>query len=394
LRSNSRISTVVIFAATVVIATACEIEKVQIPSPPAKVALHSVLSASAPSQVVLLERTRNGSVTVFGTPFDLVDPVVSDHGIAEPDALVRLVTPANDTIAAVEDSKVRDDQKGAGIYRFAIDGAALQRGGTYHLIVNTTHGELLTARTVVPDGVPAMASVGRTFDRTGDTVTLDWPAVVGARAYWVRIETPFGPRFFFTDSTHVRLTGNLRNTQATGLPHVFIPGFLQPVTVSAVDSNYYDWYRTHNNSVSGEGLIDRVDGGLGVFGSLVRLTFESWNITAPQDKPGGVYRMIGQPIDFAAMPFYRLDLYLEGQSARSDQPDALTGRYYRSLKIGEVGCPMCGVLGTIKNGEVRLALLSDWFAQDTLEQFVGELRGDTLIGNYRFTGPVTFVRDH
>lgn len=381
-------------AAGIVAMAGCEIEKVQIPQPPSQVAMHAVLSASAASQVVLLERTRNGSVTVYGSPFDLADPVVSDHGIAEPGASVRMVTPAGDTIDAIEDSQVRDDRKGAGIYRFALSGTALQRGARYRLLVNTTQGEQLVAETIVPSGAPAMSALSRTFDRSGDTVTLSWPAAAAARAYWVRVETPFGPRFFFTDSTHVRLTGELRNTQATGLPRVFIPGFQQPVTVSAVDSNYYDWYRSHNNAVSGEGLVNRVSGGLGVFGSLVRLEFESWNVTAPMTVPGGVYRMIGTPLDFAAMPFYRLDLYLEGKSARSDQPDALSGRYYRSLKIGEVACGMCGVLGTIsKGGEVRLALLTDWFAQDTTEQFVGELRGDTLTGFYRFTGPVTFVRD-
>lgn len=373
---------------------ACEIEKVQIPVPPARVALHSVLSASAPTQVVLLERTRNGSVTVFGAPFDLADPVVSDHGIAEPDASVRLVTPAGDTLDAIEDSKVRDDHKGEGIYRVALDGASLQRGAPYRLLVTTTKGEQLTAETAVPDGVPAPTFVSRTFDRSSDTVVLSWPAIANARAYWVRIETPFGPRFFFTDSTRLRLTGELRNTQATGLPRVFIPGFRQPITVSAVDSNYYDWYRSHNNTVSGEGVVNRVSGGFGVFGSLVRLTFERWDVTAPNEKPGGVYRLLSS-IDPAALPFTRLDLYLEGRSARADQPDALTGRYYRQLKIGESACPMCGVLGTVgQDGKVHLAFLTDWFAQDTLEQFAGELRGDTLIGFYRFTGPVTFVRDH
>jgi len=380
--------------AAIGVLSACEIEKVQIPVPPAQVSLHSVLSASAPSQVVLLERTRNGSVTVYGTPFDLEDPVSGDQGIAESGATVRLVTPAGDTLDAVEDNLVRDDKKGAGIYRFALDGASLQRGARYRLLVSTKNGEQLTAVTAVPNGAPAMLPVPRTFERTSDTVELTWTAVTGARAYWVRVETPFGPRFFFTDSTRVRFTGALRNTQATGLPRVFIPGFRQPVTVSAVDSNYYDWYRSHNNSVSGEGLVDRVEGGFGVFGAVVRLEFERWDVTAPMDKPGGVYRMLPS-LDPTAFPFTRLDLYLEGKSARSDQPDALSGRYYRQLKIGEVACAMCGVLGTVtKQGEVHLAFLTDWFAQDTTEQFVGELRGDTLIGFYRFTGPVTFVRDH
>ena len=93
----------------------------------------------------------------------------------------------------------------------------------------------------------------------------------GARSYFVRVETPYGPLSFFTESTFVRLPGTLRNADVLSLPHVFIPGFPQTVTVSAVDSNYYDWYRTRNDAISGEGLVSRVKGGIGVFGSLVRL---------------------------------------------------------------------------------------------------------------------------
>src|SRR3954466_4051196 len=51
--------------------SACEIEKVGIQPTESMVSLHGVLSASASSQVVLLERTRNGTVRMFAPPFDL-----------------------------------------------------------------------------------------------------------------------------------------------------------------------------------------------------------------------------------------------------------------------------------------------------------------------------------
>lgn len=173
---------------------ACEFEKIQIAQPPALVAVHGVLSASAPSQVVLLERTRNGSVTVYGTPFDPSDLVTSGHGIAETGARVRLITPAGDTVEAIEDALVRDDRKGQGVYRFAIPGSSLVRGAEYRLLVNTSDLETLTARTSVPDGVPALASTSRVFDRTRDTAVVSWLPSPNARAYFVRIESPFGPR--------------------------------------------------------------------------------------------------------------------------------------------------------------------------------------------------------
>jgi hypothetical protein len=88
----------------------CEIEKVSVPRTESQIALHSVLSASAGTQVVLLERTRNGSIQMFAPPFDLADPIVSDQGVAETGAFVTLTTPTGQTLGAVEDKLVRDDR--------------------------------------------------------------------------------------------------------------------------------------------------------------------------------------------------------------------------------------------------------------------------------------------
>ena len=376
------------------IVTACEIERVAIPLTEARLAMHAVLSASAPSQVVLLERTRNGSVSQVAPPFDLEDPVVSDEGIAESGAVVTLTTPGGATLLAREDSKVRLDRKGAGIYRFALSGDSLQRGGTYHLSVTTIRGEILTAETSVPAGVAAAVPVTQVFDRARDTVVITWPASPGARSYFVRIETPYGPRSFFTDSTRVRLTGELRNIQVDGLPRVFLPGFAQAVTVSAVDSNYYDWYRSHNNTISGTGLINRVNGGIGVFGSLVRLRYQDFQVVAPQTEPeAGVFNFVGTPLEVGSTPYLSVTLYVESRSVRSDQADALSGRHQPRGRFGDP-CPMVhGVLGTVQGGQVQLAFLCTWSAKDTVEILTGEIHGDTIVGRYRgFGGTAHFVR--
>jgi hypothetical protein len=346
-----------------------------------------VLSASAATQVVLLERTRSGLFAIFAPPFDLADPVVSDEGIAESGAAVRLTTPDGQVLQAREDNTVRGDNKGQGIYRFALSGAELQRGATYRLSVQTIKGDVLTAETSVPGGVAAAVAEQRVFDRSRDTVVVEWPAAPGARSYLVRIETPFGPRSFFTDSTRVRLSGELRNADVDALPRVFIPGFPQAVTVSAVDSNYYDWYRTHNNRLSGVGLINRVRGGLGVFGSLVRLRFHDFLVVAPQREPvAGSFRFVGTPDELATTLLLNLDLYVESRSARSDQGDALSGRYERRPSFAYTGPLINGLLGTVRSGRVELALLRGWSAQDTVDVFTGEIRGDTLVGAYRFFG--------
>jgi hypothetical protein len=366
---------------------ACEFEKVGIPRTDSRIALHAVLSASASSQVVLLERTRNGSVTILSPPFDLVDPVMTDEGIAEPNASVRMVTPAGDTLAAVEDHITRGDGKGRGIYRFFIDGSALVRGAAYRLLVRTTRGETLSAETAVPEGAPDVVREVRVFDRASEVVELTWPAVSGARSYFVRVESPWGPRSFFTDSTHIRLAGALRNVDVEALPRMFIPGFPQGVTVSAVDLNYYDWYRSQNNALTGTGLINRVDGGFGLFGSLVRLHLEEFEVVEPQSDPvEGVFRFDGTAAEQSTTPYLSWELYIESPAARSDQGAALSGRYHVRPRFGYTGCLTCGLLGTVKNGQVELAFLRDWTARDTVETFSGELRGDTIVGSYRGFG--------
>jgi hypothetical protein len=373
---------------------ACEIEKASIPRTASLVAVHGVLSASASSQVILLERTRSGSVQLISPPFDLSDPVMSDEGIAESGATISLQTPGGHTFFGREDAIVRGDSKGRGIYRFEMPGAALERNGTYRLSVFTRKGELLSAETIVPGGEPALNPELRVFDRSRDTLMYEWSPSPGARSYFVRIDTPFGPRSFFTDSTRVRLTGQLRNVDVDALPHVFIPGFPQAITVSAVDSNYYDWYRTHNDALSGRGLINRVHGGLGVFGSLVRLRFQEVSVVAPQpEQAAGTFTFTGTPAEQQSTQYLRLELYVESRSARDDQGDAISGRYQKRTTLGNPGCPVCGVLGTVKDGHIELNFLRDWYASDTVERFTGEVRGDTIVGQYRlFGGPVRFVK--
>lgn len=385
-----------VLALTILTLSSCQIEKVAIPHTDAQLALHGVLSPTAFSQVVLLERTRNGTVQLTDPPFDLSEPVASDAGIAEFGALVSLTTPDGSTINATEDFFTRLDHKGKGIYRFPILGSTLTRGGAYRLHVISTQGEQLSAVTYVPSGAAVDTSEKGTFDRSRDTLFVEWPVTPGARSYYVRIETPYGPRAFFTQDTHVRLPGELRNANVTSLPRVFIPGFPQAVTVSAVDSNFYDWYRTHNETISGVGLVSRVAGGTGVFGSLVRVRFAEYTVTQPKTQSyEGEFRVAGTELEQRASRYLGFTIFLESKTSRADQGDAVSGRYEVRPRFGYSGCLQCGMLGTIKNGAFRLAMLSSWTARDTVDLFVGQLRGDTLDGSFAIQGGAAkFARQH
>ena len=369
----------------------CEIERVGIPATESSLALHSVLSATAPSQVVLLERTRNGTVFILHPSFDVVDPVVSDHGVAESGADVVLTSPSGEVVRAREDNLTRDDRKGAGIYRFDLPGDRLEHNGAYRLSVVTVSGATLEATTVVPGGTPAIRADTGTFDRSSDTVIVTWPASPGARSYLVRVETPYGPFVFFTDSTRVQLPGMLRNADAARLPRVFIPGFQQAITVSAVDSNFYDWYRTSNNVFTGTGVVSRVTGGIGVFGGLTRLRHLDYTVATALAEPWeGTYEVVP---GVEPPPYLGLELYLESRASRAGQPDQVSGRYRVRPRLGHSGCLTCGLLGEIQGDRLRLALVRDWSARDTVDVLTADLRGDTLVGSYRNSaGTARFVR--
>jgi hypothetical protein len=371
----------------------CELEEVAIPRTESRIALHGILSPTASSQVVMLERTRNGTVFITNPNFDIVDPVVSDAGVAESGAVVVLTTPRGEVVQAQEDLWTRGDGRGAGIYRFPLSGSQLERGGNYHLSVITASGPVLSADATVPEGDAAVAPQLGTFDRASDTVTLEWAPAPGARTYFVRVETPYGPRAFFTDSTRVRLPGLVRNVDAERLPRVFIPGFQQQVTVSAVDSNFYDWVRTSNDVFTGTGVVNRVTGGIGVFGSVLRMRFLDVKVVVPQVEPwAGTYDVRVLPGE-SPPPNLGLELYLESRAARADQPDAVSGRYTVRPRFEYAGCLTCGLLGSVRGNRVTLAFVRDWSAQDTVDVLVGEVRGDTIIGTYRgFGGIARFVK--
>src|SRR5205085_1390570 len=80
---GSALRSKLLIMALVALASACELDKTAIPRTEPRLALHGVLSASAQTQVVLLERTRSGRVQLVAPSFDLEDPIGSGEGIAE-----------------------------------------------------------------------------------------------------------------------------------------------------------------------------------------------------------------------------------------------------------------------------------------------------------------------
>ena len=341
------------------------------------------MNPSAGAQIVFLERTLTGSVHVSDPGFfNPSDPIASSGGIPISGALVEISDSSGTGTVGVEESTVQPNGEGRGVYVVPMPAGAIRLGQRYKLHVHTQEGEDVTAFTRIP--LPEVSSTGgltRTFNRDHDTLNISWDASLKARAYAMRVESPYSPFFLFTDSLHVRLTGDLRNLFAGNLQHVLVPGFHQDLLVVAVDSNFFDYYRTNNDPFTGAGIISRINGGLGLFGSLVTLTNGTLTVVADQTEPiEGRFR-IQAPVD-SAIPVSSFNLYIESPAINGNAPAALSGRYITTGANPHVD----GLIGKMKGNDVSLAFLTNQSASDTIAVFVGQLSNGVLKGQFAVSG--------
>jgi len=366
----------------------CELGTITVAKTTPSIVVHAVLNANLATQLILVERTLTGAIPVHDTTFNPADPIVSDGGIPVTGATVAIVDSAGNVSPAIEDLTTSTNGQGAGVYRVNFPGG-LRLGTRYQLRITTPQGEQVTAFTRVP--FPEFASTGalnRTFNRDHDSIVVEWKRAKAARAYALRVESPFGPFFLFTDSLRFRMTGDLRNLFAEDLPRVFVPGFRQDVLIAAVDSNFFDYYRTNNDPFTGSGIISRLNGALGLFGSMGTLNSGTLTVVADQTEPiEGRFRVqsaTGDALSFVST----VNLYVESPPAKG-QEAALSGRY----TLGGPNARSDGIVGRMNGTNVSFALLANQLAGDTVDVFTGTLEGTTLSGKYkRRTGVVVFVK--
>lgn len=349
--------------------------------------MHAVLDANATQQTVLVERTLTGRIAVAdSTKFDPLDPIASGGGDPIAGARVVISSENGDSAVAVEDAARRPDRKGRGVYRVAtalsipvFDVLTIVPGRRYLLSVTTPDGRVVTGSTRVPVAtrVPDSQQV---FDRRRDTLRLRWADARAARTYAIRMDTPYGAFFLFSDSARFDLTGDLRNFFAAHLPAAFVPGFRQPVLVTAVDTNFFDYYRSRNDPFSGTGIINHLTGGFGFFGAIALIERRTVDVKQPRTRPiEAVYDAnVGTPSRLG------LDLYVE-QEARGVQ--ALSGYMWFPPPVGLSGWQRSGVLGQHVGSRVTFAVIGATnVAADTADVFTGTFAGDSIVGSFRARG--------
>src|SRR5687768_12224632 len=119
-RATSRARRVLPLAViTAAVASACQFDTITVPDGRERPVVHAVLNPWTADQTILLERTLTGRVTIDDDlPPNRVDPIVSGGGVPISGARVVIYNAGNDSVVAVEDVTVRDDGRGAGVYRF------------------------------------------------------------------------------------------------------------------------------------------------------------------------------------------------------------------------------------------------------------------------------------
>jgi hypothetical protein len=367
---------------------ACTFDEHAVAVQPPQVVVHAVLDPGAQEQQVLVERSLSGTVNIVESArFDAEDPINSGGGIPIGGAQVTISGPDGilTGFEAPVTGRLPSYSSGRYIISFGSGGAPLlRRGARYQLRVRTPEGTEVTGSTVVPDAnfVSAGTRVDP-FNRDRDSVRLTWRRVAGARSYLLRVESPFGAFLQFIDSTNVTLNGELRNYFASSLQRVFVPGFRQRVTVAAVDSNFFDYYRTRNDPFTGSGIINNLDGGIGLFGAAVNVGARTVDVVQDPREPSfeGLWDVVVAPRPLVEV----FRLYVESPG----DPAALSGWYARSRTTGTLE----GLVGTRTNGRVVLEFLANQAAIDTVGVFSGEQRGDSLVGTFSgTTGRVVFVK--
>jgi hypothetical protein len=377
--------------ATLVVA-ACQFDEKTVAIQPPQVVVHAVLDPEAGVQQVLVERTLTGAVDVReGERFDPEDPINSGGGIPIGDCVVTVTGPDGVFVGEESIAPTRPFNYHTGRYLLRLPTQAvgspvpLRMGARYTLRVVTPEGSVVTGTTLLP--IAFESSTGSrldSFNRDRDSLRLVWADVAGARSYLLRAESPFGPFLLFTDSNTVTLHGDLRNYFASSLERVFIPGFRQRVTVAAVDTNYFDYYRTRNDPFTGAGIINRLEGGIGVFGAAVTITGRTLDVVQDSREPAleGIWDVASSDnVGPGLVEIVRIYVETPGE------PAALSGWFGRGSNVAG------GMVGSRTNGRIVLKFLANQAAVDTIAVFSGEQRGESIVGAFvGVTGPVVLQK--
>lgn len=307
----------------------CDLSEVEVPVGEPIVVVQGVMRPDLPGQFggrqfIVVERSFTGAIAPGFNPetgetrFHEADSITIPYGgypstpIQDATVWVSNLTSPNqscgDPVQFVSNPPTIEVTKKPGIYWAPPGCPTMTPGDVLEMRVETVEGELVIGATRIPGMDEAELSVAgdtvefgtpgiTTFNRDLDTVRV---RVQGEAARMLQIEvrrygdlTDFGTKIY-ADTTAVAIPGTVVNSFVIGdEDHVFRPGRDYVFTVALTDTNYFDFARSENNEFTGRGFINRLTGGIGIFGSLVSSTTLLRSKGEINDPREGFYRLEG-----------------------------------------------------------------------------------------------------
>jgi hypothetical protein len=222
-----------------------------------------------------LEPARGNTLVVHA----VLDPSSRDQTVAVQiargtEANIERVTGAT-VILALPDGRrmqaIADTGQALFGYHFPLDrlGFELVPGATYGLEIHVPDGRTVTGHTTIPRSAPVSLDAAEEEFFVRDTLRMRWSRVPAARGYEVSVLV-VGDRFETLDSFFADTAVDLTTTSVGSTGNTLLSrGRTNHLAVTAVDTNYFDYYRRESDIFTGVGLITHLEGADGLFGSLV-----------------------------------------------------------------------------------------------------------------------------
>ena len=309
-----------VLAAIACLTIGCDLSEVEIPHGEPVVVVQAVMRPDRDPQYVVVEQSFTGEVD-YDVSIDAVIPWKGSARIPIDGAVVAVANldlPADSCGAAVQ------FERGAyppgaleipGVYWSPAACPTMRAGDRLVLTVETPADGTVSGMTHVPGMNEAWFSIGSDslafgsdsvmlFNRDRDTLRV-WVEAVAGRLLQLEVRRTgmlglVGPSpvdrgaKVFADTTSMSLPGDLIDVSGRGLGEdVFAAGRDYTLTLALADSSYFDFARSASNVYTGRGFINRLSGGVGVFGSLVATSTPLKVVGEFSDEREGVYRLEG-----------------------------------------------------------------------------------------------------
>ena len=319
------LSRTLLFTIGAVLVSACTLAEVEIPLGETVVVVHAVMRPDQPQesygrQFAVVEKSLTGTIdypySIAGTvPVGGSPPIPIEGTTVYVTNLDYSTDDCSDTtVFSVFSGDYRlPDMR--GVYWSQAYCPSMRSGDQLELVIETPEGDKVRGVTRLPgiehasftvagDSLPFGTDSVTTVNRDRDTIRVHVDPIAGRllQIDMLRVGLldiipgwdEYTTARLLVDTVSVQLPGDLADVFARGEGDDLLrAGRDYIMSVALTDTNYYDFTRSRNNSYTGRGFINRLSGGVGVFGSLVATSTRLHVIGDFDDPRDGVYQLRG-----------------------------------------------------------------------------------------------------